>query len=85
MSQPGSKGLGGYCLASDCESNTHTPPCSPPGTYERLSGRHSHPHDTTGTGHAKKKSERLSCIIACINHRNIMSGETFVYSLCSQQ
>lgn len=53
-SLPGSIGLGGYCSASDCESDAHIPPCSPPGTYERLSGRHSHPRGMTGTGHAEK-------------------------------
>lgn len=58
MSRPGSRGLGGYCSASDCESDTHTPPCLPPGTYGRLSGRHSHPHDMTGTGHTEKEEKK---------------------------
>lgn len=73
MFQPGSRGLGGYCLASDCESNIHTPPCLPPGTCERLSGRHSHPRDMTGTGRAEITSVRLSCSIALANHQRAMS------------
>lgn len=72
MSQPGSRGLGRYCSASDCESDTHTPPCSLPGTYERLSGRHSHPHGTTGTGHAGWGKDGISCIVVCMKQqRNI--------------
>lgn len=60
MSQPGSRGLGGHCLTSDYQSDTRTPPCSPPGTYERLSGHHSHPHDKTGKGHAGGEQTGLS-------------------------
>lgn len=57
MSLPGSRGLGGPRPASDCGSDTRTPPGSPPGTYERLSGRHSHPRGMTGTGHAENGEE----------------------------